>query len=99
MPLLASLAWLAFDFMFLVNKYLYRFHFSRLTQINDRMSGVVNVMSPDGAPYTNVTQQHTTKRHREILFDYSQDFKRMRTNYINAKNREELLTAVCFLGN
>ena len=44
--------------------------------------------------HSNVSQQHIAKRHREILFDYSQDFKRMRTNFNNARNREDLLSSV-----
>ncbi|CDS37713.1 Golgi SNAP receptor complex [Echinococcus multilocularis] len=60
----------------------------RLTQVNDKMGDVVS-----GADHGNISQQHIAKRHREILFDYSQDFKRMRTNFNNARNRDYLLSS------
>ncbi|KAM3176274.1 hypothetical protein ACTXT7_006848 [Hymenolepis weldensis] len=46
-----------------------------------------------GPDHGNVSQQHIAKRHREILFDYSQDFKRMKTNFNNARMREDLLSS------
>ncbi|VDL62832.1 unnamed protein product [Hymenolepis diminuta] len=60
----------------------------RLNQINDKMSDLVS-----GPDHGNVSQQHIAKRHREILFDYSQDFKRMKTNFNNARMREDLLSS------
>ncbi|VDM32489.1 unnamed protein product [Hydatigera taeniaeformis] len=60
----------------------------RLTQVNDKMGDIVS-----SADHGNVSQQHVAKRHREILFDYSQDFKRMRTNFNNARNRDYLLSS------
>ncbi|VDD81355.1 unnamed protein product [Mesocestoides corti] len=60
----------------------------QLTQVNDKMSDVVSSIDQG-----NISQQHTAKRHREILFDYMQDFRRMRANYTSARNREELLTS------
>ncbi|VDK38871.1 unnamed protein product [Taenia asiatica] len=60
----------------------------RLTQVNDKMGDVVS-----SADHGNISQQHIAKRHREILFDYSQDFKRMRNNFNNARNRDHLLSS------
>ncbi|VDN12498.1 unnamed protein product [Dibothriocephalus latus] len=63
----------------------------RLTQVNDKMTELVSSIEPSAVG--SISQQHTAKRHREILYDYIQDFKRIRSSYINAKNREELFAS------
>lgn len=63
----------------------------RLAQVNDKMTELVSSIEPSAVG--SISQQHTAKRHREILYDYIQDFKRIRSSYINAKNREELFAS------
>uniref|UniRef100_A0A915C3L1 Golgi SNAP receptor complex member 1 n=2 Tax=Parascaris univalens TaxID=6257 RepID=A0A915C3L1_PARUN len=67
----------------------------KLVHINDEMSehiGQHQRSSPaSGVWASNPALQHTLRRHREILRDYSTEFKRSRDNVQNQLQRESLL--------
>uniref|UniRef100_A0A0K0DR36 Golgi SNAP receptor complex member 1 n=1 Tax=Angiostrongylus cantonensis TaxID=6313 RepID=A0A0K0DR36_ANGCA len=64
---------------------------TKLTHVNDEMSEVVGAQSSAGWA-TNPAVQHTLRRHREILRDYSIEFRRARDNVHQQLQRESLLS-------
>ncbi|EDV22077.1 uncharacterized protein TRIADDRAFT_50669 [Trichoplax adhaerens] len=61
---------------------------SKLQDVNDNMSDYVNAM---GHASPNTTLVHTLQRHRDILQDYRQEFRKTRDNINTCREREELL--------
>ncbi|VDM62495.1 unnamed protein product [Angiostrongylus costaricensis] len=64
---------------------------TKLTHVNDEMNEVVGSQSSAGWA-TNPAVQHTLRRHREILRDYSIEFRRARDNVHQQLQRESLLS-------
>ncbi|KJH52457.1 vesicle transport v-SNARE protein [Dictyocaulus viviparus] len=63
---------------------------TKLTHVNDEMNDVVGAQSSAGWAM-NPAVQHTLRRHREILRDYSTEFRRARDNVFQQLQRESLL--------
>eukprot|EP00128_Syssomonas_multiformis_P010971 Colp12_sorted_trinity150504_noHs@29220 len=61
----------------------------RLTEVNDKMAEFTNHL-PNPSP----SQVHHMQRHREILTDYSQEYKKTKANLSAYREREELLSSV-----
>lgn len=75
----------------------------RLSQVNDQMSDLVHdaevPSSLSGSARTplstgQLSQLHTAKRHKELLRDYSQEFRQMKAKLAAQCEREELLGSV-----
>lgn len=64
---------------------------TKLTHVNDEMCEIVGAQSSVGWA-TNPAVQHTLRRHREILRDYSTEFRRARDNVHQQLQRESLLS-------
>lgn len=64
---------------------------TNLTDLNDKMTSHYQNVSANNP---NHTLEHTIQRHREILKDYSLDFKKIRSNIQARRDREELLGSV-----
>lgn len=61
-------------------------------------SSAEGVASTNGPATTgHVSQTHTAKRHREILRDYSQEFRQTKARIVTAREREDLLGSVSFV--
>ena len=57
---------------------------NRLTQINNNMSDYIKHIQNPSAVYT-------VQRHREILNDYSNEFRKTRSNIVQLIEREQLI--------
>jgi Golgi SNAP receptor complex protein 1 len=67
----------------------------KLLRVNDQMSEIVAAgNSNSNSNYSGVGVIHTIQRHREILQDYSQEFRKTQNNVKSRKEREELLSGV-----
>ncbi|KAJ9583046.1 hypothetical protein L9F63_022611 [Diploptera punctata] len=63
---------------------------SKLSMLNERLG---EVSSSQAAPPSSALQ-HTLQRHREILQDYTQEFRKTQENYRARREREDLLNTV-----
>jgi len=62
----------------------------KLAKVNDDMTEIATSNPALGTP----AAIHTIQRHRDILQDYSQEFKKTQTNLRSRREREELLHGV-----
>lgn len=63
---------------------------SLLQQLSDSVDGLTAKLDdPTEAPTTS--QLHAVQRHREVLFDFTRDFRRSKTNVRHAIDRRDLL--------
>ncbi|GES86244.1 Golgi SNAP receptor complex member 1-like [Rhizophagus clarus] len=63
----------------------------KLTSVVNSMAEVVD--KPSATP-TNPSMMHMLQRHRDILYDYSKEFKKTKANIQAAKNHSDLLSSV-----
>lgn len=61
----------------------------QLSTLNERM-GEVCTSQNQNSPAV----QHTMQRHRDILQDYTQEFRKTQSNYQARREREDLLSSV-----
>ncbi|KAI9206081.1 Golgi SNAP receptor complex member 1 [Polychytrium aggregatum] len=64
----------------------------RLTAVVNSMADVLE-NSPAGVP-SNSSMMHMLQRHRDILFDYTKEYKKTKANIVSAKEHAELLTTI-----
>ncbi|RIA90332.1 hypothetical protein C1645_797081 [Glomus cerebriforme] len=69
-----------------------------LEELIKKLTSVVNSMAevvdrPSATP-TNPSMMHMLQRHRDILYDYSKEFKKTKANIQAAKNHSDLLSSV-----
>ncbi|CAB4404072.1 unnamed protein product [Rhizophagus irregularis] len=69
-----------------------------LEELIKKLTSVVNSMAevvdrPSTTP-TNPSMMHMLQRHRDILYDYSKEFKKTKANIQAAKNHSDLLNSV-----
>ncbi|KAJ3288343.1 Golgi SNAP receptor complex member 1 [Borealophlyctis nickersoniae] len=70
-----------------------------LEELLKKLTWVVNSMSscldnlPSSMP-TNPSMMHMLQRHRDILYDYSKEFKKTKANIASARDHAELLTSI-----
>jgi Golgi SNAP receptor complex protein 1 len=50
--------------------------------------------SSSGEPSTNSQNMHTVQRHRDILQDYTKEFRKIQSNVRARREREDLLHSV-----
>ena len=62
----------------------------KLLKVNDEMSEI----AASNSNFSGAGVIHTIQRHREILQDYSQEFRKTQNNVRSRKEREELLQGV-----
>ncbi|XP_067015270.2 Golgi SNAP receptor complex member 1 [Anabrus simplex] len=62
---------------------------SKLSSLNEKMGEVSSSQTP-----TSSALLHTMQRHREILQDYNQEFRKTQANYRARREREDLLKSV-----
>ncbi|GLH01696.1 hypothetical protein R5R35_012662 [Gryllus longicercus] len=62
---------------------------SKLSNINEKMGEVSSGQAP-----TSSAILHTMQRHKEILQDYNQEFRKTQANYRARREREDLLKSV-----
>ncbi|KAJ3032861.1 Golgi SNAP receptor complex member 1 [Rhizophlyctis rosea] len=67
-----------------------------LEELLKKLTWVVNSMATavDTAGPANSNMMHMLQRHRDILYDYSKDFNRTKSNIAQARNHAELLTSI-----
>ncbi|CAG8529981.1 6073_t:CDS:2 [Funneliformis caledonium] len=63
----------------------------KLTSVVNSMAEVVDRPSTTS---TNPSMMHMLQRHRDILYDYSKEFKKTKANIQAAKNHSDLLSSV-----
>jgi len=64
---------------------------AKLNEINDQMTDFVHGSASGSGFSQNPALQHTLRRHRDILRDYSNEFNRTHTNIQTQLDRQELL--------
>ncbi|KAJ3274859.1 Golgi SNAP receptor complex member 1, partial [Blyttiomyces sp. JEL0837] len=62
----------------------------KLTTIIDSMASFLDLQSSSSNP----SMMHMLQRHRDILYDYSKEFKRTKSNIASARDHAELLSSV-----
>ncbi|XP_025412078.1 Golgi SNAP receptor complex member 1 [Sipha flava] len=63
---------------------------SKLNTVNEKMGE----WSSSGEPSTNSQNMHTVQRHRDILQDYTKEFRKIQSNVRARREREDLLHSV-----
>lgn len=61
-----------------------------INQLSDALDGLTAKLDDPAVPPTTA-QLHAVQRHREVLFDFTRDFRRSRTNVRHAIDRRDLL--------
>uniref|UniRef100_A0A673UIE5 Golgi SNAP receptor complex member 1 n=1 Tax=Suricata suricatta TaxID=37032 RepID=A0A673UIE5_SURSU len=64
---------------------------ARLTGVNDKMAEYTNSA---GVPSLNAALMHTLQRHRDILQDYTHEFRKTKANFTAIRERENLMGSV-----
>lgn len=61
-----------------------------INQLSDAVDALTAKLDDPAVPPTSA-QLHAVQRHREVLFDFTRDFRRSRTNVRHAVDRRDLL--------